>query len=154
MQRHNRKLAAIAMVASAALAVAPAASAKSAAYQGKFSGTANVQYSDSGATISSVNGTGGAAGLTKLAGKNGTATGSGSCGFFSGVATLSGAKGKVTLNVKNSSKACGDTTFTVTGTATAVGASGKYKGTKGAVTFSGTENKATGAFTVTIKGTV
>jgi hypothetical protein len=154
MPRRNQKLLTAAMVASAALAVAPVASAKSTAFSGKFSGTANVVINGSDVSIKSVSGAGGAAGLTKLAGKNGTGQGTGSCAFFSGAATLSGASGTVKLNVKSSSKGCGDTVATVSGSATAVGASGKVKGTSGAVAFSGTYNRSTGAFTVTIKGTV
>lgn len=157
VQPHKHRLLAIGIAATAALAVAPGASAKSKsmAYHGKFSGTASVLLSGSDVTIKTVSGAGGAGGLTKLAGKNGKGTSNGSCAFFSGVATLSGAKGAVKLHVKPTSQGCGDTTSaTVKGSATAVGTSGKVKGTRGAVTFSGTFDQTTGAFTVTIKGTV
>ncbi len=155
MSAHNQRLATAVAVAAAALTLVPSASAKSKAFNGKFAGTASVLVNGSAVTVKSVNGSGGAAGLTKLSGHNGTGTASGSCAFFSGKALLQGPSGKVALAVKSTSKGCGsETAATVTGSATAKGLSGKLKGTKGAVTFSGTFDSSTGAFSIVMKGKV
>jgi hypothetical protein len=91
--------------------------------------------------------------MTKLAGANGSGTTSGTCAFFSGPGTLSGTGGRLSLAVKSSSSGCGSgNQISVKGSATVKGVSGKLKKAKGTVTFTGTYNKTTGNFTITISG--
>jgi hypothetical protein len=124
------------------------------AFSGKYSGHASVTVSGTSVTISSVTGTGTATdGMTKLAGANGSGTTSGTCAFFSGPGTLSGTGGRLSLAVKSSSSGCGSSNqISVKGSATVKGISGKLKKAKGTVTFTGTYNKTTGNFTITISG--
>jgi hypothetical protein len=124
------------------------------AFSGKYSGHASVTVSGSSVTISSVSGTGtGTDGITKLTGANGSGTTSGTCAFFSGPGMLSGTGGKLSLAVKSSSSGCGSgNQIAVKGSATVKGVSGKLKKAKGTVKFSGTYDKTTGNFTITISG--
>jgi hypothetical protein len=93
--------------------------------------------------------------LTKLTGSNGTGHTTGSCGFFSGPAKISGSGGSLTLAVKSSSEACGTGNLkTVKGSATVSGGSGKLNGAKGTLSFSGSYNKSAGTFSVTISGSL
>ena len=145
----------VAPICATASPVAHVAAAKI-AFSGKYSGHASVTINGSSVTISSVKGTGtGTDGTTKLAGANGTGTTSGTCAFFSGPARLSGTGGSISLAVKSSSSACGSgTQIAVKGSATAKGTSGKFKKANGTVKFTGTYNKTTGNFTVTISGSL
>jgi len=126
------------------------------AFRGKYSGHASVTINGSLVTISSVSGTGtGTDGTTKLAGAHGSGTTSNGCAFFSGPATLSGSGGTISLAVKSSSSACGTgNQISVNGSATVKGARGKLKNAKGTVKFTGTYNKTTGSFAVTISGSL
>ena len=155
-----------AIVAAAAVATAvlptyaPASgvahAAKTVKFSGKYSGKASVTIKGSAIKISSVSGSGsGTDSLSKLSGKNGTGHTSGTCGFFSGPATISGSGGSLTLAVKSTSKACGESNVkSVSGSATVSNGSGKLKGAKGTLSFSGSYNKSAGSFTVTISGTL
>ncbi len=167
MHRYNFSAPAImtAMVAAAAVAAAlpsyaPASSVAHAAstvkFSGKYSGKASVTVKGSAIKISSVSGSGsGTDGLSKLTGSNGSGHTSGTCGFFSGPASISGSGGSLTLAVNSTSKGCGESNVkSVSGTATVSGASGKLKGAKGTLSFSGSYNKSAGTFTVTISGSL
>jgi hypothetical protein len=153
---------AAAVVAAAAVAPAyapasPAAhAAKTVKFSGKYSGKTAVTIKGSSIKIASVNGSGsGTDGLNKLTGSNGTGHTSGTCGFFSGTAKISGSGGSLTLAVKSSSKGCGEGNVkSVSGSATVTGGSGKLSGAKGTLSFSGSYNKSAGTFTVTISGSV
>lgn len=125
-------------------------------FSGKYSGKASVTVKGSALKISSVSGSGsGTDSLNKLSGSNGTGHTSGTCGFFSGPASISGSGGSLTLSVNSSSKGCGESNVkSVGGTAKVTGGSGKLKGAKGTLSFSGSYNKSAGTFTVTISGSV
>lgn len=151
---------AAALVAAALPGYAPAAGVAHAAgaikFSGKYSGKASVTVTGSSIKISSVSGSGsGTDGLSKLTGSNGTGHTSGTCGFFSGPASISGSGGSLTLAVNSTSKGCGESNVkSVSGTASVSGGSGKLKGAKGTLSFSGSYNKSAGTFTVTISGSL
>ncbi len=151
---------AIIAVAAVLPSYAPAAPAAHAAstikFSGKYSGKASVTVKGSAIKIASVSGSGsGTDGLSKLTGSNGTGHTSGTCGFFSGPASISGSGGSLTLAVNSTSKSCGESNVkSVSGTAKVSGGSGKLKGAKGTLTFTGTYNKSAGTFTVTISGSL
>jgi hypothetical protein len=153
-------LAAAAVAAAVVPAYAPASGVAHAAstvkFSGKYSGKASVTVKGSAIKISSVSGSGsGTDGLSKLSGRNGTGHTSGTCGFFSGPASISGSGGSLTLSVNSTSKGCGESNVkSVSGTAKVTGGSGKLKGAKGTLSFSGSYNKSAGTFSVTISGTV
>ena len=168
MHRHHFSTPAVftAIVAAAAVAAAvvpsyaPASGAAHAAatvkFSGKYSGKASVTIKGSAIKISSVSGSGsGTDGLNKLTGSNGTGHTSGTCGFFSGPASISGSGGSLTLAVNSTSKGCGESNVkSVSGTAKVSNGSGKLKGAKGTLSFSGSYNKSAGSFTVTISGSL
>ena len=168
MHKHHFSAPAVvtAIVAAAAVggavlpSYAPAAGAARAAstvrFSGKYSGKASVTVKGSAIKISSVSGSGsGTDGLNKLTGSNGSGHTSGTCGFFSGPASISGSGGSLTLAVKSTSKGCGESNVkSVSGSATVSGGSGKLKGAKGTLSFYGSYNKSAGSFTVTISGSV
>jgi hypothetical protein len=157
-------VAAIVVAAAVAAAVIPgyapaspvAHAAKTVKFSGKYSGRASVTVKGSAIKISSVSGSGsGTDSLTKLTGSNGTGHTSGTCGFFSGPASISGSGGSLTLAVKSSSKGCGESNVkSVSGSATVSSGSGKLRGAKGTLSFSGSYNKSSGSFSVTISGTL
>ena len=130
--------------------------AKTVKFSGKYSGKTSVAVKGSSIKINSVSGSGsGTDSLNKLTGSNGTGHTSGTCGFFSGPASISGSGGSLTLSVNSSSKSCGESNVkSVSGTAKVTGGSGKLKGAKGTLSFSGSYNKSAGTFSVKISGTV
>src|ERR1022692_2837874 len=113
-----------AMLAPVCATASPVAhAAAKVAFSGKYSGHASVTVSGTSVTISSVTGTG------------------------------TGTDGRLSLAVKSSSSGCGSgNQISVKGSATVKGVSGKLKKAKGTVTFTGTYNKTTGNFTITISG--
>src|ERR1039458_5105411 len=101
-------LAAAAVAAAVLPAYAPASGGAHAAspfkFSGKYSGKTSVTIKGSAIKISSVSGSGsGTDSLNKLTGSNGTGHNSGTCGFFSGPASISGSGGSLTLSVNSSS---------------------------------------------------
>ncbi len=167
MHKHHHSAPAVVTAILAAAAVAPAvlpsyapaspvAQASTVRFSGRYSGRASVSVKGSAIKISSVSGSGsGTDGLNKLTGSNGTGHTSGTCGFFSGPASISGSGGSLTLAVKSTSKGCGESNVkSVSGSATVSGGSGKLKGAKGTLSFAGSYNKSAGTFTVTISGSV
>jgi hypothetical protein len=157
MQRSYYKLAVLAAVFACA-AIVPN-SAMAGKFTGSYSGKASVKVKGSSITINSVNGTGKSTlGSGKLTGKNGhgRANQAQGCGFFKGAATITGKKGSIHLYLSESkTKACGKgNSIAVRGSASVKGGSGKYKKAKGSLSFSGTFNKATGAFSVKFTGKV
>jgi len=149
-------IAAAAVLPSYAPASGVAHAAKTVKFSGKYSGKTSVTVKGSAIKISSVSGSGsGTDSLNKLTGSNGTGHTSGTCGFFSGPASISGSGGSLTLSVNSSSKGCGESNVkSVSGTAKVTGGSGKLKGAKGTLSFSGSYNKSAGTFSVSISGTV
>jgi hypothetical protein len=157
MQRSYYKPAVLAAILACAAIVPNSAMASK--FTGSYSGKASVKVKGSSITIKSVNGSGSSTlGRGKLTGKNGSgrANQAQGCGFFKGSATISGSKGSIKLSLSESkTKACGKgNSIAVRGTASVKGGSGKYKKAKGSLSFSGTFNKATGAFSVKFTGSV
>jgi hypothetical protein len=146
-------LAAAVAVAAFAPGIAPAS--KSVSFSGSYKGTASVVKKGSAITITSLKGSGkGTLGLNKVSGKGSGKKTSSSCASFGGPATISGSSGSIKLTASSKSlgcKASGDS-ITIKGTATVSGGSGKFGKAKGTLSFKGSFNEKTGAFSATVSG--
>ncbi|MGB7587836.1 MAG: hypothetical protein WBM00_03930 [Solirubrobacterales bacterium] len=145
-----------ALVALAAIAPSIAPASKSVSFSGSYKGTFSATKSGSKVSISSVKAKGtGSLGLNSLSGGPGSGkTTSASCGSFGGPGVISGAGGSIKLAVSSSSLACaaGGDNLTFKGSAKVSGGTGKYGKASGTLTFKGTANKKSGAFSVKISG--
>lgn len=143
------------------------AHAKTVAFVGHYTGTAALLINNGTATISSVTGKG--TGTALLAGPstisgNGSAQASALCDPFGGKGAITGKVGTIHFVVSSSSaQGCssgqsGPVKVTFKGVAKATGGTGKDKGAKGNLSFSGSMNLAntsgsqSGSFTVTLHG--
>lgn len=130
------------------------------AFAATYRGKAVVVFTDNNAKISSVAGVGTASapvGKSKLSG-TGLGVAGDPCGTFGGPGSITGVGGKLNFVIApTAGSACGDesgTNFTVSGRATFKGGTAKYLKAKGTFKFSGSFNKATGAFTVKFVGSL
>ena len=154
--------------------VAPAAvqhAVKAVAFKGHYTGTLTVlivnNTSSASATVSSVKGVGTGTNLGKvstLVGKGTVPTTSTNSGFkFNGSGTLAGGGSTLVLKVASSSASApdGPGTVTLSGTATVTSGTGKWKGAKGTLKFSGSfkitgvaSGSQTPKFTSALSGTL
>ena len=154
----------LSILAVAVLALAIAAAAASAvkkppiAFVGKYAGTATTQAADNTVTINA-NGTG--AGTKIGSGKvTGKGTGDSSvqpCVPFTGLGTITGAKGTLTFKVNPGSSGCGDEAgqlFSASGKATVLKGTGLLAKRHGILRMSGTFDRSSGAFTVKFTGSL
>ena len=147
-------LLALVIASAAATAVKP----KPIAFIGKYAGTATTQAADNTVTITaSGTGAGTKIGSGKVAGKG---TGDSSvqpCVPFTGLGTITGAKGTLTFKVNPGSTGCGDEAgqlFSVSGKATVLKGTGLLAKRKGTLRMSGTFDRSSGAFTVKFTGSL
>ena len=159
----HRTVTTVAVVTAAALLIAGAAfaasSLKTFAFTGTYKGNATTKVTDNVVDIAATGaGKGSFIGAGKITGTGkGDSSNPESCVPFNGPGKMTGATGTITFKVLSTSKACGDEAgqdFAVSGKAQVVSATGKLAKTKGTLKFSGSYNKASGAFSVTFKGTL
>lgn len=154
MRKLSLTTAAAALVLAVLVAGALAAK-KPVSFSAKYTGTAVTQQNDTSVAITA-NGTGsGTLGAGKI---TGTGTGDSSvrpCVPFTGTGSMSGPNGVVQFKVIPSSSGCGDDSgqvFTITGKALVLKTTGKYKGVKGTLRFTGTFDRSSGAFSSKFTG--
>ena len=151
-------LAALLVFAGAALA--GTASTSTIAFTAKYAGTAVTRVTDNVVDISATGtGTGTLLGASKIAGKGtGDSSNPENCVPFGGTGTMTGvARTTVTFKVLSVSKGCGDEagqSFSISGKATVLKATGKLLRAKGTLKFTGTYNRASGAYSVKFTGTL
>jgi hypothetical protein len=129
------------------------------AFTAKYAGTAVTKVTDDVADISATGtGKGTLIGAGKISGK---ATGDASqqpCVPFGGTGRMTGvALTTINFKVVSTSKGCGDESgqfFSLSGKAVVLKATGKLRNAKGTLKFTGTYNRATGAFTVKFFGSL
>jgi hypothetical protein len=148
----------MALLALVIVSAAATATRKPIAFVGKYSGTATTQAADTTVTITA---TGTGAGTKIGAGKvSGKGTGDSSvqpCVPFTGIGTITGAKGTLTFKVNPGSSGCGDEAgqlFSVSGKATVLKGTGLLAKRKGTLRMSGTFDRSSGAFTVKFTGSL
>jgi hypothetical protein len=143
---------------------------KKLAFKGSYHGTIGLLWSSTGVSATSVSGhgTGTLLGSSAMAG-HGAGTAASTCDPFSGTGSLTGGANKLLLKVVSSSQtqACAagqaaPTLVSVKGVAIVTGGTGKYKGAKGTLKFSGSfsiqsttaGSSESDAFTATLTGTL
>lgn len=150
---------------STASSAGAATPARAVSFSGKYHGDATLLINTGSVTISSVKGTGTGTlvGASTVVGK-GSAASSAQCDPFTGTGTITGATGKIILDViKSKSSGCSSgesapITVTFNGVAVATGGTGKASGASGSLKFSGTLKLAgtsgtqNGPYTVALSG--
>lgn len=147
-----------AAIAAAAVAGASAGPTATIAFTSKFSGVAVTEVTDTVADITA-NGKGSATliGAGRITGKGTGDTSVQPCVPFNGTGSMIGARGTIVFKVLSTSSGCGDEAgqqFSIVGRATVTRATGKLKGAKGTLKFTGDYDRGTGAFTVKFFGTL
>jgi len=142
-----------------ALAVAGgavAAQAKTIQFSGAYKGNATTKVSGTVVDINAKGtGTGTLIGAGTISGVGKGDSSNPPCVPFSGPGSIAGSGGKLSLNVLPTSRGCGsqdDNAVSVVGYAKVMKATGKLKGAKGTLKFTGTYDRGTGAFSVKFKG--
>jgi hypothetical protein len=146
-------LAVAALVSSTALG-------SSAALVAKYSGTVSEKVN--GQLVTAVprgKGTGTLIGKSVLTGVVKATTANPPCSPLNGPGTLAGAKGKLQLTLLPTSRGCAASeedkdNISFSGSAKVIGGTGKFRGAKGTLRFTGNYNRAGGTFTVKLTGTV
>ena len=158
--KHCRAFAAlIGTVAVAALAIGNA-SGHSAALSASYKGTVTEKVD--GQTVTAIakgKGTGTLAGKGTMGGTVVASTANPPCSPFSGPGVITGPKGKLKVKVLPISRGCAASeedrdNISFSGSAKVTGGTGKYRGAKGTLRFSGHYDRAAGTFTVKLRGTL
>lgn len=159
MKRLRGVSALAAAVAVAAVVAAGAAAANSVAFSASYAGKATEQVS--GTTVNATAtgaGTGNVVGKSTIAGSVVADTSNPPCGPFNGPGSIKGLKGTLKVTILNS-RGCAagqddQNNISLSGTAKVNGGTGKFKKAKGNLHFSGHYDRASGAFTVKLSGTL
>lgn len=98
-------------------------------------------------------------GKSTLTGKVTATTANPPCSPLKGPGILSGAKGKLKITLLSNSRACVASqdqanNISFSGSAKVTGGTGKFRGVKGTLRYSGHYDRGTGAFTVRLRGTL
>jgi hypothetical protein len=143
-----------------AAVVAGTALAYSAAFSASYRGTVTEKVS--GQTITAVakgKGTGTALGRGTISGTVTATTANPPCSPFKGPGVITGVGGKLKVTVLPTSRGCAageddQDNISLSGSAKVNGGTGKFRNAKGTLRFTGHYNRANGAFTVKLKGTL
>lgn len=139
---------------------AGAAVTSSSSFKASYKGKVTEQVNGSAVTAKP-SGTGSAS-LIGKGSLTGTVTGNTSnppCSPLNGPGTLSGTKGKLKLTLLSGSRACAasaddQNNISFSGSAKVNGGTGKFKKAKGTLRYSGHYDRGTGAFNVSLQGTL
>lgn len=143
-----------------AAVVVGSALGSSTAFVAKYSGTVTEKVD--GQLVTAVpkgKGTGTLIGKSTLTGVVKATTANPPCSPLNGPGTLAGAKGKLQVNLLPTSRGCAASeedkdNISFSGSAKIIGGTGKFRGAKGTLRFSGHYNRAGGTFDVKLTGTV
>lgn len=160
MTRLRISAAALLALAASALVVGSALASATSSVSGKYSG--KVTEKVSGQNVSAAVKGSGSATLLGKGGISGTVAGTTAnppCTPLSGPGVISGTGGTMKITVASTSRACAageddQDNISFNGKAAVKGGTGKFKKAKGTLTFSGHYNRASGAFTVKLSGSV
>jgi hypothetical protein len=145
-------------LALAGLAAATALASTSVAFTGNYAGKVTEKVDGQTVTaLASGAGAGTVVGKGKLAGTVTGTTANPPCSPFSGLGTISGPKGKLKINVLNTSRGCAASeddqdSITVSGNAKVTGGTLKFKKARGTLHFSGHYDRKSGSFNVKLTG--
>lgn len=153
----------LAALAVAAIAATTAMAAQSVAFSANYKG--KVTEKVSGQTVNAVakgTGTGNLVGKSTVSGtvvadtSNASSTG---CGPFNGPGKIVGPKGTLNVKILPTSKGCAagqddQDNISLSGTVKVIGGTAKFKKAKGNLHFSGHYDRASGAFTVKLTGSL
>jgi hypothetical protein len=142
-----------------AFAAAPKPKPKTYTYKGVYAGKVTEKVDGQNVTALTVGvGTSTAVGKGKLLGTVAATTANPPCSPLSGTGSITGPKGKLKVTlIPTTSHGCAaseedQTSITVSGNAKVVGGTLKFRKAKGAIHFSGTYDRTSGAFSVKLTG--
>jgi hypothetical protein len=143
-----------------AAVVAGTALGGSSAFVAKYSGTVTEKVDGQQVTaVPRGKGTGTPIGKSTLTGVVKATTANPPCSPLNGPGTLAGAKGKLQLSLLPTSRGCAAgeedrDNISFSGSAKVIGGTGKFRGAKGTLRFSGHYDRAGGTFNVKLSGTI